>query len=161
LEKSLESPQRQGLRPRTLLASGGWGLRPQTLTLLLLSADVDLLVCDSSVKRILLLRKITEFITQQLFCYCFLYALLRIFFTENSTVFVGRGAKIVLPPGAGYPRYAIAHMTTLWRFEHLSSLKRHMIFECSLMPACKVSFVYEVFVFARVARAAVIRESLK
>jgi len=49
----------------------------------------------SSVKRILLLRKITD-ITNSKFSAFASSALLHLFFTSNSAVFVGAGAKIFL-----------------------------------------------------------------
>jgi len=39
-------------------------------------------------------------------CFAFAsFAILLLFFTTNSAAFVGGGATIFLPPGAGYPSY--------------------------------------------------------
>jgi len=45
LKKAVKSPQRQVIRPKTPLASSGWGLRPKTPALLLSLIDISSLVC--------------------------------------------------------------------------------------------------------------------
>jgi len=43
-KKAVKLPQCQGIRPqKSLLASSGWELRPQTTTLLLTLTDINLL----------------------------------------------------------------------------------------------------------------------
>jgi len=59
-KKAVKSPQRRRLRPRTPLASGGWGLRPQTPTLLLSPTAVFFRRGFTSTERTLLLRKINR-----------------------------------------------------------------------------------------------------
>jgi len=97
LKNAKNSPQRRGSAPRTPVCLRRLGASPPAL---LLPLNVTTLSSEFvALKRVLLLSKRTR-------CNNSKFMLLRLFFTLNSAVFVDGVAKIVLPPGAGYPSYA-------------------------------------------------------
>jgi len=87
-------------KPDLLLASGGWGIYPQTSTLLLLPAVKTLSECVStSAKRVLLLLKKNK-CNNSIYSAFASSALLR--FNNSDCNFVGGSAKICFAPAAGY-----------------------------------------------------------
>jgi len=87
-----------GSAPEPLLASGGWGLRPQTPALLLLPTITTLSNSFLALIAVYYLQR-TNFASSKF---------LLLFFTSNSVVFWQGVQKYFLPQGAGYPSYAIA-----------------------------------------------------
>jgi len=95
-EKAVNSPQCRGLRSRIWLTSGGWGILPQTPTLLFQLIDIDLSKCVSSVKHILLFQKINKSNKQKMLCFCVVCTFAHIFhFKICSFCWVGRKNRIV------------------------------------------------------------------
>jgi len=94
--------------PEPPLASDGWELHPQTTALLLLPAittsSSSFLAINTFYYKYFFKKEENNY---TLFCFCFFCAFASIF-GSKSVVLVGRGARIFLPLGAGYPSYATA-----------------------------------------------------
>jgi len=86
-------------------ASGGWGIRPQTPALLLPTYYYNFVEFISSAKCLSSYKK-NKLTTVK--CSVFVsFALLNLFFTSKSVVFVDkRMQEYFLPRGTGYPSYA-------------------------------------------------------
>jgi len=97
--------------------------------------------CITSVIRILLLRKITK-VTKSECSASVSVALLRLFFTSNSAVFVHGGATIFLSPAAKYPSYATEKLEyyMFLIFNSQPANLKHFVDE-SYLCCCKYSFI--------------------